>query len=458
MSGLMQVTETLSDGLKRAYSVVVPAADIASRRTARLSDLGKTLRLPGFRPGKVPLPVVRQRYGTAVIAEVLEELVNQATQQVISDRGLRPAMQPKVSVTSEDIGATEPKDLEFNVELEVLPEIAMPEFSDIALTRLKAEVSPESVDKALHELAVRNRDLVDVEEDRGAEKGEVLTVDFVGKVDGTAFPGGTATDMNVEIGGTGFIPGFTEQLEGMKAGEARTIEVSFPADYGVADLAGKAASFDVTAKKLRRPVEPALDDEFGKKIGFENLDEVRQAITERMQREYDQLSRLRLKRQLLDALAERASFAPPDGMVQAEFDQIWQRLEADRKEGRLDDEDKEKDEETLKAEYRAIADRRVRLGLLLAEIGRANGITVTADEMTRAMRAEAMRYPGQEAQVMEFFRKNPQVTDNLRGPIFEEKVVDYAVELARVTDETVTPEELAKEPELPAPLVAAGGA
>lgn len=450
----MQVTETLSDGLKRAYSVVVPAADIASRRTARLTEVGKTLRLPGFRPGKVPLPVVRQRYGTAVIAEVLEESVNQATQQVISDRGLRPAMQPKVSVTSEDVGATEPKDLEFNVELEVLPEIAMPDFSEISLTRLKAEVSAESVDKALHELAVRNRDLVDVEEDRGAASGEVLVVDFVGKVDGTAFPGGTATDMNVEIGGTGFIPGFTEQLEGMKAGEARTIEVTFPAEYGVPDLAGKAATFDVTAKKLRRPVEPVMDDEFGKKIGFENLDEVRQAITERMQREYDQLSRLRLKRQLLDALAERASFAPPEGMVQAEFDQIWQRLEADRKEGRLDDDDKEKDEETLKTEYRAIADRRVRLGLLLAEIGRANGITVTADEMTRAMRAEAMRYPGQEAQVMEFFRKNPQVTDNLRGPIFEEKVVDYAVELARVTDETVTPEELAKEPEPPAVPVA----
>jgi trigger factor len=458
MFGLMQVTETLSDGLKRAYSVIVPAADIASRRTARLTEVGKTLRLPGFRPGKVPLPVVRQRYGTAVIAEVLEESVNQATQQVISDRGLRPAMQPKVSVTSEDVAATEPKDLEFNVELEVLPEIAMPEFSDIALTRLKSEVSAESVDKALHELAIRNRDLVDVEEDRGAATGEVLVVDFVGKVDGTAFPGGAATDMNVEIGGTGFIPGFTEQLEGMKAGEARTIEVTFPADYGVPDLAGKAATFDVTAKKLRRPVEPVMDDEFGKKIGFENLDEVRQAITERMQREYDQLSRLRLKRQLLDALAERASFAPPEGMVQAEFDQIWQRLEADRKEGKLDDEDKEKDEETLKAEYRAIADRRVRLGLLLAEIGRANGITVTADEMTRAMRAEAMRYPGQEAQVMEFFRKNPQVTDNLRGPIFEEKVVDYAVELARVTDQTVTPEELAKEPEPPALPAAAGDA
>ena len=453
----MQVTETLSDGLKRAYTVVVPASDIETRRMARLTDLGKNLRLPGFRPGKVPLNLVRQRYGTAVIAEVLQESVDEATQQVISDRGLRPAMQPKVNVTSTDVAGSEPKDLEFDVELEVLPEVPMPEFSDIALTRLKAEVPPESVDKALADLAVRNRELADVEEDRGADKGETLTVDFVGSVDGTAFPGGAANDMNVEVGGGGFIPGFTEQLEGMKPGESRTISVTFPEEYGVKDLAGKAASFEVTAKKLRRPLETVLDDAFGEKIGFESLADLRQALSDRVSREYEQLSRLRLKRQLLDVLAERATFAPPQSMVDSEFEQIWQRLEADRKEGRLDEEDAAKDEETLRAEYRAIADRRVRLGLLLAEIGRVNGITVGADEMTRAMRAEAMRYPGQEAQVMEFFRKNPQLAENLRGPIFEEKVIDYVIELARVTDETVTPEELARDPDVPAVPAAAGG-
>ncbi len=446
----MQVTETLSDGLKRGYDVVVPATDIETRRTARLTDLGKSLRLPGFRPGKVPMQVVRQRFGTAVSAEVLQESVDEATQQVISDRGLRPAMQPKVNVTSIDMVGKESKDLEFHVELEILPEIAMPDFAGLALTRLKADVPAESVDKALAELAARNREFADVEEDRGADKGETLTVDFVGMVDGNAFPGGTATDMDVEVGGAGFIPGFTEQLEGMRAGETRTISVSFPEDYGVKDLAGKAASFEVTAKKLRRSVETALDDAFGEKIGFENLADLRQAITDRMQREYDQLSRLRLKRQLLDALAEKAMFTPPQSMVDAEFEQIWQRLETDRKEGRLDAEDAAKDEETLKAEYRAIADRRVRLGLLLAEIGRSNGVTVSTDEMTRAMRAEAMRYPGQEAQVMEFFRKNPQLAENLRGPIFEEKVVDYVVELAGVTDRTVSPEELARDPDMPA--------
>jgi trigger factor len=443
----MQVTETLSDGLKRAYTVVVPATELESRRSARLADLGKTLRLPGFRPGKVPMTIVRQRYGTAVSAEVLQESVDEATQQVISERGLRPAMQPKVNVTAvEDMVGDATRDLEFNVELEVLPEIAMPDFASLSLTRMKAEVAAEAVDKALAELASRNRELVDVEEERGAEKGETLVVDFLGKVEGEPFPGGEAKDLPVEVGGGGFIPGFTEQIEGMRAGESRTITVTFPAEYGATNLAGKEATFDITAKKLQKPVETAIDDGFAEKIGFENLAELRQLLTDRMQREYDQLSRLRLKRALLDDLSERANFTPPQGMVDAEFAQIWDRIEADRTAGRLDGDDAAKDEETLRTEYRAIADRRVRLGLLLAEIGRTNGIGVTSDEMTRAMRAEAMRYPGQEMQVMEFFRKNPQIAENLRGPIFEEKVVDYVVELASVTDLIVTPEELAREP------------
>ncbi|MCW3475190.1 trigger factor [Limobrevibacterium gyesilva] len=439
----MQVTETLSDGLKRAYTVVVPAADIESRRSKRLAEIGKTVNLPGFRPGKVPLPVVKQRYGTAVTAEVLEESVNDATRQVLSDRGLRAATQPKVDVVSLE----EAKDLEFKVEVELLPEIAMPDFAAIELTRLKAEPSAESVDKALSEIAARNRDLVEVAETRPAAKGDVLTVDFVGKVDGVPFQGGTGTEMDVEVGGAGFIPGFTEQLEGLAPGESRTIDVSFPEEYGAKELAGKAATFDITAKKLKQPVVPAVDDELAKKLGFEGMDRVRDLITQQIQREYDQLSRLRLKRQLLDALAATAAFPAPEGMVQAEFNQIWQRIEADKAEGKLDEEDKAKDEDTLKAEYRAIAERRVRLGLLLSEIGRVNGITVAADEMTRAMRAEAGRYPGQEAQVMEFFRKNPQAAETLRGPIFEEKVVDFVLELAKLTDNAVTPEELAREPD-----------
>ena len=449
----MQVTETLSEGLKRAYTVVVPAADIESKRTARLTDLGKTLNIPGFRPGKVPLPVVRQRYGSAVTAEVLEESVSEATRQVLNDRGLRPALQPKIDLVNPDVGACAAKDLEFKVELELMPEITPPDFGAISLTRLKADVAPETIDKTLADIAQRNRELADItaEElgDRGAAKGEVLTVDYVGRIDGTEFPGGTGTDINIEVGGEGFIPGFSEQVEGMKPGETRTIEVTFPAEYGAPDLAGKAAAFEITAKKLSRAVVPAVDDELAKKLGFDDLAATRQAITERMQNEYDQLARLKLKRQLMDALAEVTQFASPEGMVDQEFNQIWQRLEADRKEGRLDEEDKAKDEETLKSDYRAIAERRVRLGLLLAEIGRANSITVGADEMSRAMRMEASRYPGREQQVLEFFRQNAQAAEMLRGPLFEDKVVDLVLELAKIEEKPATPEELVMDPATP---------
>ena len=445
----MQVTETLSEGLKRAYTVVVPAADIESRRLRRLTDLGKTLRLPGFRPGKVPLPVVQQRYGTAVTAEVLEASVNEATQQVLTERGLRPAQQPKIDVVSLDPGAGTAKDLEFKVELELLPEITLPDFATLSLTRLKATIEPEAVEKAFAEVARRNRDLVGIAPEelagRGAEKGEVLTVDYVGKIDGVAFPGGTGTDVAVEIAGEGFIPGFAEQVEGMHPGEARTIEVTFPAEYGVPDLAGKAASFEITAKQLSRAVVPAVDDELAKKLGFDDLAAMRQAIETRMQNELDQLSRFRLKRQLLDALAELARFESPQGMVNQEFEQIWQRIEADRQRGALDADDKDKDEETLRTEYRGIAERRVRLGLLLAEVGRANSIVVSPEEMSRAMRAEALRYPGQEQQVFEFFRSNPRAADALRGPLFEEKVVDFVLELAKIEEKAVSPTELGED-------------
>jgi trigger factor len=445
----MQVTETLSEGLKRAYTVVVPASDIESKRAARFANLGKTLALPGFRPGKVPLTLVRQRFGTRVSAEVLEESVSEATRQVLSERGLRPAQQPKVDLVSLDVGAGAAKDLEFKVELELLPEVTLPDFSAISLTRMKAEVSPETVDKTLADIARRNRELVEItpEElgDRGAAKGEAVTVDYVGRVDGVEFPGGTGNDIVVEVGGEGFIPGFSDQMEGMKPSEIRTLEVTFPADYAVPDLAGKPATFEVTAKKLSRSLVPEMDDELAKKLGFDDLAAVREAVSGRIQGEYDQISRLRLKRQLLDALADVAVFASPESMVEQEFSQIWQRLETDRKAGRLDDDDKDKDDETLKSDYRAIAERRVRLGLLLSEIGRTNSIAVAPDEMARAMRIEAMRYPGQEQQVMEYFRQNPRATDTLRGPIYEDKVVDFVLELAKVEDSVVTAEELVKD-------------
>jgi trigger factor len=460
----MQVTETLSDGLKRAYTIVLPAADIESRRTARLTNLTKTVRLAGFRPGRVPMPVVRQRFGSAVSAEVLQESVSEATQTVLTERGLRPAMQPKLDIVTEDPAApSAAKDIEFKLELELMPDIAMPDFSTIRLTRLKSEVAPETVDAALENIAKAQRTLEPLTEEQlagrggngGAQPGDVVTVDFIGKVDGTEFPGGKGDGVNVELGGGGFIPGFAEQLEGIKPGEHRTITVTFPADYGAADLAGKEATFDITAHLVNQPVVLPADQALAEKLGFDSLDEMREMVVQQQQREYDQLSRLRIKRELLDALTGMVTFPVPEGMVEREFDQIWQRLTADRDAGRLDEEDKAKDDETLHREYRPIAERRVRLGLLMNEIGRTNNITVTDEELARAMRREASRYPGQESQMMELFRKYPALLDNLRGPIFEEKIVDFLLETAQVTEQVVLPEELAKEPPVTSEMLGA---
>ncbi len=450
----MQVTETLSDGLKRGFTVTVPSADIEGRRSAKLVEIGRSLRLPGFRPGKVPDRVLRQRYGAAVMAEVLEDSVNDATQRVLSDRGLRAAMQPKVDVTSPLAPAAEPADLEFTVEVELLPEIAPPDFNAVSLTRLKAEPEAVTVDKALADIAARQRTW-EAAEPRPAVKGETLTVDYTGSIDGTAFPGGAGKDADIEVGGPNFIPGFTEQMEGMFPGETRTIAVTFPEEYGTRDLAGKAAQFEIVAKALKVASVPALDDQLAEKMGFDTLDDLRAAVVRQMQREFDQMSRMRIKRDLLDRLSKQADFPVPPSMVEGEFRQIWDRVEADQKAGKLDEEDQGKDEATLRAEYRAIAERRVRLGLLLAEVGRTQGVQVTADEMTRAMRSEAGKYRGQEAEVMEFFRKNPQAAESLRGPIFEDKVVDYILDQAKVEDRSVTPEELAADPSDPPPEAAA---
>jgi trigger factor len=439
----MQVTETLSEGLRRHYAVCVPASDIEGRAKARLAELGKNLRLPGFRPGKVPPNLVRQRYGSSVMAEVLQDAVNGVADRVIAERQLRPAGRPLVSLDGEPpktVGA--PADLNIKVEMELLPEIELPDLAAIALTRLRAEPSEAAVAAALDTLAKRSQVLEDIEEVRPAVTGDVLVVDFTGFVDGVAFEGGAATDAPVEVGGPGFIAGFTDQLAGLSPGENRTIEVTFPADYQVAALAGKAASFEVTAKALKRQVVPALDDALAVKLGLENFEKLREAVVAQIQAEYDQMSRLRIKRELLDVLAAGADFPSPEGLLEAEFGAIWQRVEQDRREGRIDEEDRDKDEAVLRQEYRAIADRRVKLGLLLSDIGRVNEIQVSQAELSQALRAEAARYPGQEMQVIKFFQENAGAIEQLRGPIFEDKVVDYILSVAQVTERVVAPEEL----------------
>jgi len=467
----MQVTETLSEGLKRGYTVVVAADDLEAKRRAKLDELARGLRLPGFRPGKVPASVVRQRYGSAVIAEVLQESVSEATERMVADRGLRPAVPPKVDVVAPGLGQAESRDLEFKVELELLPEIKVPDFSAIQLTRLKAEPDEAELGRALERIAASSASLEPIAEERGAATGEVLTVDFKGEADGKPFEGGTATGAEVEVGGAAVGPGFSEQLEGMRPGETRVVTVTYPpapaepppaepgpapgeapsgeapsGESGAAAPAGKEVRFTVTATALSRRVVPPIDDELAKKLGFEGLDALKALVRQRMQEEYDGLARLRLRRALLDALAGVVDFSPPEALASAEFEQIWKRVEAEREAGRAEPEDAAKDTETLKAEYRAIAERRVKLALLLAEVGRLNGITVTEEEMARALRADAARYRGHEAQVLEFYRRNPRAAEGLRGPILEDKVIDFVLELAKVEEQAVTPEELLKEP------------
>ena len=438
----MQVTETLNLGLKRGFTVVVPEPELAVKREKRLAELGKTMQLPGFRPGKVPMSMVRKRFGDAVAAEIIEGAVNEASDQLLTERNLRPAMQPKLEVTKPGQNS----DLEFTLQLEVLPDITVPTLTDIKLNKPVAVVSEQAVADALERLTKQRQSFAPVETPRPAEAGEQLIVDFVGKVDGEAFEGGTANDVPVIVAGDGFVPGFADQLVGLSPGETRTINVTFPEDYSK-PLAGKDATFDITAKSLNIANVPAADDEFAKQLGLDSLEALQKDISDRIGNEFAQLSRMKQKRALLDALAERAQFTAPESLVEAEFAEIWRQVEQEKAAGRADPEDEAKDEATLKAEYQAIADRRVRLGLLVAEIGRANEISVTDQDLQRAMFAEAMRYRDQAMQVLDFFKKNPQAMDRFRGPIFEDKVVDYLLGQVQLEEVTVTPEELAADPE-----------
>ena len=432
----MQVTELSAEGLKHQFKIVVPASDLTSKIDERLAEMAKTAALPGFRPGKVPVSLLKKQYGQALFGEAVEAAVNTSTAKAIEDRGLKPALQPRVDLKQLEEG----KDVEFEVVVEVLPEIGKLDFSGIELERLKAEVPAKDIDEALDRIAKANREQKPVDPPRPAQKGDSIKLDFVGSVDGTEFPGGAATDYVLEIGSGSFIPGFEDQLVGAEVGRTVEVKVTFPADYGAAELAGKDAVFKCTIKELNEFVDKPADDELAKKNNFENLEAMRKAVSERIGQDYSQISRSMIKRNLLDKLADLHKFQVPEGLIEGEFNAIWARIEEAKKNGqKLED-----DEEKMRKEYREIAERRVRLGLLLADVGRSNSIDVTPEELNQAVMREAMRYPGQERQVLEFYGKNAELKDQLRAPIFEEKTVDFILELAKVSEKTVTPEELLK--------------
>jgi trigger factor len=428
------VTELAADGLKRQFKIVIPAGDLSAKVDERVAEMAKTASLPGFRPGKVPAGLIKKQYGQALLGEALEQAVNQSMAKAIDDRGLKPALQPKVELKGE---FAEGKDVEFDVEMEVLPEIGQLDFSGVELERLKAVVPDKNVDETLERIAKANREQKPVDPPRPAQKGDALKLDFVGSVDGVEFPGGAAQDYTLELGSGSFIPGFEDQLIGAEVDKPVDVKVKFPDDYGNKELAGKDAVFKCTVKEVREFVESPIDDELAKKNNFENLEAMKKAVAERIGQEYAQVSRGMIKRELLDKLADTHKFPVPQGLVDGEFNAIWQRVEEAKKNG-----EKVEDEEKAKAEYREIAERRVRLGLLLADVGRSNNIDVTPEELNQAIMREAMRFPGQERQVLEFYGKNAELKEQLRAPIFEEKTVDFILELAKVTEKSVTPEEL----------------
>jgi trigger factor len=432
----MNVTETANEGLNRAWRVVVPATEIDANIDRRLSELSKTMKLPGFRPGKVPLSLVKKRYGPSVMGEVVEKTVQDSSTRLLKEQGVHPALEPKIEVVSFSDGA----DLEYTVAVETLPTIEPADLSGLSLERLVSPVDDAAVEEALQRIANSNPQFDPVAEPRPAENGDQLLIDFAGSVDGEARPGMDGQDYPLELGAGNFIPGFEEQLVGIAPGESRTITVTFPEAYHAAELAGKEAKFEVTAKELRTRTEVALDDEFAKKLGLTDIATLRDTAREQIGAEYGRLARLKLKRALMDALAERHDFPVPQGMVDLEFDSIWKQVQPE-----LTPEEKEKPEDEVKAEYRGIAERRVRLGLLLSEVGKRNSIVVTQDELNRGLIAEARKYPGQEREVLEAYRNNPRALDALRAPIYEDKVVDHILGTITLNDRIVTPEELARD-------------
>ncbi|MGE3906518.1 MAG: trigger factor [Reyranellaceae bacterium] len=436
----MQVTEIANEGLKREFKIQIPASQISGQVDARLSELGKTARLPGFRPGKVPMSLLKKQFGQQLMGEILEKTVSETSQKTIDERGLRPAAQPRVEITKFEDG----QDLEFSVALEVLPEIVQPDYASITLERMKVEIADEMVNETLERIAKQSREKKPAAESKAAANGDVVVIDFVGKTDGKPFENGAANDFELELGSNTFIPGFEEQLVGVKAGDKRDVSLNFPEDYGAKDLAGKAAVFECTVKQVLEFVDRAIDDELAKANGFETLDAMKKAVRERLEQEFAAVARARTKRQLLDVLAERTDFAAPPSLIESEFNGIWSRVEEARKAG---EKVGEGDEDKIKQEYLDIATRRVKLGLLLAEIGRQNNIQVSQDEMNRAVMQEAQRYPGQERQVFEFFQNNDQARATLRAPIFEDKTVDFIIEMAKVNERIVSREELLKEPD-----------
>jgi trigger factor len=444
----MQVTETLNEGLKRKLSVTIPAADLNTRLDAKLEELKGQANIKGFRPGKVPMTHLKKMYGRSAMSEVMTDAINATVSETLDQRAERAAAQPKVDLPDDQSvinNVLEGKaDLAFDVEYEVLPAVTLMDIKGIKLTRPKVEITDEELDKEVNRVFAQNRGYTDKGEDAVVEQGDRLGLSFVGKIDGEEFAGGKSDHAHLTVGSGEFIPGFEEQLVGMKKGETRTIEVTFPDDYQNEELSGKKATFEVTILHADGPNDGELNDEFAQRLGLESVEKLRDAVRTQMQGALDSMGRQHMKRQILDALDDGHKFDVPAQLVDAEFNTIWQRVQHEVESHGRSFEDEGTTEQDARDQYKRIAERRVRLGLVVAEIGNQNKVEVSDEEHQQALIAEVRRFPGQEQQVYDYYRKNPQALASLRAPVFENKVVDYVADLGEVSEKTMTREELAR--------------
>jgi len=447
----MQIVEKSGEGLSRVYGVTVPAGELAKRLDARIAEITPRMNLKGFRPGKVPAAHVRRVHGKALMAEVIEQALNETSQKVLDDNKLRPATQPDLKPSSDmDKVLAGGADLAYDLSVEVMPDFEPIDIAKLKLKRPVYEPTDAEVDEALGELAKQARTYAPrTGKTVKAKDGDQIVMDFVGRIDGEPFEGGSAEGAELVLGSGQFIPGFEEQLVGAKPGDDKTVKVAFPADYQAAHLAGKDAEFEVAVKEVRAPVDSKPDDELAKRLGLSDLAGLREVLTKNLTEQYTRNSRFKLKRALLDELDTKHDFPLPPRMVEAEFAGIWQQVQQDKEKGDLPPEDAKKSEKALKAEYLKIAERRVRLGLVLAEIGRRNNVQITDQELTAAMQREAMQYGAQAQQVFDLYRQNPQAQAQLRAPLYEDKVVELIFGQAKVTDKKVTKDEITAEDDLP---------
>ena len=440
----METIETLNEGLKRGVRVTVPASELETRLTAKLDDVKGRVRLNGFRPGKVPAKHLRKMYGKSMMAEIVQEIVDEQATGVLKERGERSATRPNVKMTEDENEANKvlagEADFAFDIDYEVMPEIEVKDVSKIKVERPVVEIGEDEVEEQVKRIASSAQSF---KTKKGkAAKDDRVTIDFVGKIDGEPFEGGSGEDFNLVLGSGQFIPGFEDQLIGAKAGDEKSVEVSFPDDYQAEHLAGKPAVFDVTVKEVGKPEPIVIDDELAGKLGLESADKLRSIVRDQIESQYGAQTRAKVKRQLLDALDEQYKFEAPERLIEAEFNNIWSQVTGELEQAGKTFEDEETTEEKAREEYKGLAERRVRLGLVLAEIGEKAEVKVSDEELQRALMNQVRQYPGQEQEIYNFFRQNPDAVASLRAPIFEEKVVDHLMEKVKVTDKKVSKDEL----------------